>query len=453
MIPLQWEELCFAVEGSGNKADSECITSVTTDSRKITPGCLFVPLEGKNVDGHVYIAQALSQGAAACLCQHPELQQDGVVLVKDTRRALGALAKYYRQKFSIPVVGITGSVGKTTTKDMIASVLAQKYNVCKTEGNFNNDIGLPLTVFQLEPQNEVAVLEMGMNHFDEIHYLADIARPDIGVITNIGVSHIEFLGSRDGILQAKTELFDFFDEKNTAVLNREDDKLVTLEGTLPGATIWYGTDDTAAVRAENIVQQGLACMEFTLVTHEEKMRISLPAPGKHMVSNALAAATVGLLLKLTPEEIKQGLESFHPSKMRMDVIHTKNGVTIINDSYNANPVSMKASLSILAELEGRKIAILGDMYELGEDSAKMHYEVGVEVAKLKIDCLICVGTLAKELMRGAEEKGLTETYYFETRQALEAGGFPMIQQGDTVLVKASRGVELEKTVESLQEVK
>lgn len=455
MKPITLEAIAKAVNGkiSDEKYNNIIIENITTDTRKIAEGDLFIPLKGENFDGHNFIQQAFESGALCCLSAENIETYKPCIYVSDTRVALRDLAEYYISLFNIHVVGITGSVGKTTTKDMIASVLMQKYNVLKTEGNFNNEIGLPLTVFRITDDTEVVVLEMGMNSFGEIHNLSKIAKPDIAVITNVGVSHIENLGSREGILKAKCEIFDYIKNNGTAILNIDNDMLKTLEGKTSFKTLWYGIENKKDIYADNIVKNGVESISCDIHMNNEMFNVCIPVPGEHMVLNAMAAALVGKTLDISISEIKRGIEEFVPTKMRMAVFKTKNGTTLINDAYNANPVSMKASIDVLSGVEGEKIAILGDMFELGDFAEKMHYDTGVYAAQKNIDKIICIGNISKSMYEGAVSLG-ENAFYFETQEDFFENGFEkLINKGATVLVKASRGMHFEKTAEKIQEVK
>lgn len=434
------------------------VSHVTQDSREVRQGSLFVPMKGEKRDGHDFIAQCFAQGAAACFSEKEIVPQDNgaVLLVENTKKALLDLAGYHRNRFQIPVIGITGSVGKTTTKDMAASVLSRKYKTLWTQGNYNNDIGVPLTLLRLEGYHQAAVIEMGMNHFGEIARLAGIVRPGIGVISNVGVAHIENLGSREGILRAKCEMFGGMGEGGTAILNADNDMLRTLEGKLPQKTVWFGLEDRGGrkpdIYADGIRQEGLEKTACVIHTPQGSIAVAVPMPGKHMVLNALSAAAVGLELGLSLEEIKAGIEGFTPTKNRMDIIYGKNGITILNDVYNANPVSMKASLDILAAAPGRKAAVLGFMGELGEFAPAMHREVGEYAAKCGVHILFCIGRYTDEMAAGAKAAGCENVFYFSEQAEFLEKGLSLLQKGDTVLVKASRSMELEKTVEKIQGV-
>ncbi len=444
------EEIASAVKGRilGNTRDA--VQGVSTDTRSIQQGDLYVPIKGERFDGHDFLMQAFEKGAVCALSEREVQPPEGktIIYVEDTRSAYRDLAEYYLSIHRVFVVGVTGSVGKTTTKDLIASVLKEKFQVLATKGNLNNEIGLPSMVFQLKEDTQVAVLEMGMNHFGEIHRLAKVARPDMAVITNVGVSHIENLGSREGILKAKSEIFDYFQEDAQAVLNADDDMLKTLAGKV--TAVWFGVEEKKDFWADEIVPLGLEGMKCRIHTPKGSFSVTIPVPGVHMVSNAMAAAAVGLKLGMSLSEIERGIASFVPTAMRMMVTKTASGINLINDCYNANPVSMKASIDVLKEAKSRKVAVLGDMYELGEDGKKMHWDVGKYAAQNGVDLLICLGELSEAMAEGAKENGCPQVKYYKTQtQWLEEGLPVLIQPGDTVLVKASRGMGLEKTAEKI----
>ena len=440
--------------GNMEEALNRQIWYVTQDSRETKEGVLFVARKGEVRDGHDFLPQCFEQGVTACLSEKVIAPQNGAVLllVPSTGKALLDLAAYYRDLFDIPYIGVTGSVGKTTTKDMIASVVSQKYNTLWTDGNYNNEVGVPLTIFRIEPQHQAAIIEMGMNHFGEIDRLAAVVRPQIGVISNVGVAHIEHLGSRAGILQAKCEMFAHMDETGTAILNADDDMLQTMDGKLKQRLLWFGTENRKEYSADEIRQIGLEKTSCKISTPIGEIQVDIPVPGQHMVLNALSAAAVGVELGLGLEEIKRGIEQFKPTKNRMDVMRCANGITILNDVYNANPVSMKASLDILSNVEGRKAAVLGVMGELGEFAEDFHQQIGAYAAEKKVDLLFCIGQHCECMAKGAKEGGMTAVYPCASQEDFWKTGLALLQKGDTILVKASRSVGLEKTVEKLQGV-
>ncbi|MEA5058282.1 UDP-N-acetylmuramoyl-tripeptide--D-alanyl-D-alanine ligase [Anaerotignum propionicum] len=443
----------IAVDGL-DEVLNKTISHITQNSKEVTKDSLFFAVQGERVDGHQFIEECFEKGIAACLsCKVIAPKKGGVLLlVPDVKKALLKLAAHYRNKFNIPFIGITGSVGKTTTKDMVASVLSQKYDILWTQGNYNNDIGVPLTLFRLEDHHEIAVIEMGMNHFGEIHALAEVVRPQLGLISNVGVAHIEYLGSREGILKAKCEMFDFMPEDGVAVLNGDNDMLSTLEGKLPQRLRWFGIDNKKDIYADHLELMGMEKTKCTIHTPVGSLDTIIPMPGEHMVLNALSAVTVGLEMGLSFAEIKEGIENFVPTKNRMNIMKLENGITVLNDVYNANPVSVKASLNILANADGRKVAILGFMGELGEYASQMHEEVGVYAAEKGIDLLFCIGKFNVEMEQGARDGGLKAVYCFASQEDFWNEGLALLKNGDAVLVKASRSMALEKTVEKIQGV-
>ena len=433
--------------GSAEKASLE-VSSVVIDSRKVKKDSLFIAIKGARVDGHSFIPQVMENGA---LCAVSEQDLGDVsypyIKVDSCEQALKDIAEHYRRSLDVKVVGISGSVGKTSTKEMIASVLSEKYNVLKTEGNFNNEIGLPLTVFNLREEHEVAVLEMGISNFGEMTRLARVARPDICVITNIGVAHIENLGSRDGILKAKTEMFDYMNPEGTIILNGDDDKL---RGYVPGNGIdpvYFGLDPSCPYHTGLVRNMGLRGTTAEFITPTGQFEAHISIPGDHMVYNALAGIAVGTALGMTFDEIRRGIEKLVPIAGRNNLIETGH-YTIIDDCYNANPASMKASIAVLSEADTRSVAILGDMFELGTKEKEMHYEVGQYAAEAGIDVVICIGELSKETARGAQEG--TEVHHYDTKEAFFSDMENVLKEHDTILVKASHGMGFAEIVERLQ---
>ncbi len=442
------EEIAAATGGRlvGNNVE---ITGISTDNRKAEKGHLFIAIVGQVHDGHKFISGAVENGASAVLVEKEGNYNVPYILVKDTTRAYGAIAKAYKNKFNIPFVAVTGSVGKTTTKDMIASVLSQKYNTLKTEGNFNNHIGVPITLLRLNENNECAVIEMGMNHFNEISYLTSLVEPDIAVITNVGVSHIENLGSREGILKAKCEIFEGMKSDGLKVLNFDNDMLASVKDKYENIC-YYSMEGKADIYADNIVEKGIEGISCTIHTPKFSFNADITIPGRHMVGNAMAATAAAIELGLSADEIARGINSFEPTGGRMEIIKA-NDYTIINDVYNANPVSTKAGIDVIAYEKGKKCCILGDMFELGEYGPKLHYEVGAYAVEKNIDTLICIGEISKNMYEGAvNTKGNTKIYYFENQEEFFAESNEIIEKGMTILVKASRGMHFEKTVEYLK---
>lgn len=443
----------------GTEAEKKTeVLGVVIDSRQVESGYLFVAIPGEKVDGHKFIPDVFAKGAAAVLSEQQLEDPAGpYILVESTTKALRDLAEYYRKSLDIKVVGITGSVGKTSTKEMIASVLSEKYKVLKTEGNYNNEIGLPLTIFKIRAEHEVAVLEMGISEFGEMHRLATMANPDICVITNIGLCHLENLKTRDGILKAKTESFEHLKKDGIAILNGDDDKLSTIRQVGDKEPVFYGMEEKMEYRedakksvyATGVENLGLYGMQARIHTPEGERDVRIPIPGEHNVYNALAATAVGLSLGLSLDQISSGILKAKTIGGRTNLLNT-GSMTVIDDCYNANPVSMKASIDVLATAEGRKIAVLGDMGELGENEKKLHYEVGEYLAKKEIDVLFCAGELSEEIAKAAQKESKTcEVYYFKTRDALLEQLLPFLKKGDTVLVKASHFMEYPKIVKAL----
>ena len=457
MEPMTLKELLDATGGRqlGTLLSPDTVfTSVETDSRAVRPGALFVALRGERTDGHRYLTAALESGAVACLTmEEPETLLPGkaYVLVEDTMTAIGRAAHAYLGRFPIPIIGITGSVGKTTTKDMVASVLSQHYRVLKTEGNFNNELGLPLTLFRLTAQDQICVLEMGMNHFGEIDYLTQIARPDVAVITNIGDAHIENLGSRGGILRAKSEIFRYMQPGSLAVLNGDDPLLRTLEGTIVPDLVFFGEDHEPPYAATGVRQlgaQGLAC---TIRTPRDTFDVTVPALGGHMIYPVLTACAIGERFGLTTEELIAGIRAFVPTKMRMNILR-QGALTILDDSYNANPQSMRAALEVLSRSGGtRRVAILGDMFELGALGPELHRSVGEFAGQVGgIDALLAIGDLAWNIYDAASQSDIPDVFYAPNKEEALALLPGLVQPGGVVLVKASRGMAFEELTRALQ---
>ena len=431
------------------------IKGAVTDSRQVEDGYLFIPMKGARVDGHDFIPQVIAQGAAAVLSEI-ELTDCIVpyILVKSSEQALKDIAEFYREQLTIPIVGITGSVGKTSTKEMIASVLSQKFQVLKTAGNFNNEIGLPLTLLRIREEHEAAVVEMGISDFGEMHRLAKMAKPDICVMTNIGICHLENLKTRDGILKAKSEIFDFLKPDAHIVLNGGDDKLATI-GNVKGVTpVYYAIEgesqrESVDITANKVQNLGLKGMKTEIHTPIGTCEVHIPIPGKHNIYNAMAAAGVGMVLGLKLDEIKAGIQCVETIGGRTNLLDI-GGMVVIDDCYNANPVSMRASIDVLKNGLGRTIAVLGDMGELGENEKKLHYEVGQYVSEHRVDILFCAGTLSEEMARGAKEDGKCQVFYFKTRDEMIPELLKCLKEGDTLLVKASHFMDYPKLVEAIK---
>lgn len=454
MKNLTLKNLALACNGTyvgAKEIEDKEVTCIFTDSRKAEAGGLFVPIKGARVDAHDFIEQVMEKGVLATLSEKDLGEKPfPYILVKSSLTAVKDIAEFYLKQLQIPVVGITGSVGKTSTKEVIASVLAQKYNILKTQGNFNNELGLPLTIFRLRDEHEMAVLEMGISDFGEMHRLAKIARPNTCVITNIGLCHLEFLKSRDGILKAKTEIFDYLQSDGHIILNGDDDKLVTVQEAKGIKPVFFGVENHQGIWADEIKPEGLKGISCCIHAGEESFSVLIPVPGKHSVYNALAATAVGLTYGLTIEEIRKGIESLQSVSGRFHIIETPE-YTVIDDCYNANPISMKASLDVLTDALGRKVAILGDMGELGADERKMHQEVGRYAAEREIDVLLCVGELSADMAEAARTvSSKTQVEHFANKEDLMKELPELLEKGDTVLVKASHFMEFGEIVEKLK---
>lgn len=449
-------QVCKGIYYGAEEKKNICVTSITSDSRKAEEGCLFVPIPGARVDGHDFIPQVMAAGALATLTEKPLEDADfPYIQVESSLQAVKDIAAYYLEQLQIPVVGITGSVGKTSTKEMIAAVLSQKFQVLKTQGNFNNELGLPLTVFRLRDEDEIAVLEMGISDFGEMHRLAAIAKPNTCVITNIGTCHLENLGDRDGVLKAKTEVFDHLKENASVILNGDDDKLATVKTVQGKIPVFFGLDSKYPIYADQVESRGLKGVSCSIHTPKGAFSVVVPIPGQHMVYNALAGTAVGLTYDMELEDIKKGIESLQPVSGRFHIIETEK-YTIVDDCYNANPMSMKASLGILKDALGRKTAILGDMGELGKDEAALHAEVGAFAGKSGIDLLVCVGELCTHMAQAARDAAQTaenplQVVHFANLEELLKALPELLHEGDTILVKASHFMHFEKVVDVLQE--
>ena len=411
---------------SGNKDDE--INFFSQDSRQMTNGGMYIPLKGERFDGHNFIESAFQTGAQAIISEKDVNYEDKIVIkVKDTHQALKDMASYLRNHRPVKVVGVTGSVGKTSTRDMVYSVVKQKYKTLKTEGNYNNEIGLPLTILRYHDE-EVLVLEMGMNHLQEMSRLSMIARPDIACITNVGTAHIGELGSRENILKAKLEIINGMKEGSTLIINQDNDMLQTVE--LPHLNVVrVGKGKEASIQASHIVLEETKS-SFEVEYQGKKEIIEVPVQGEHNISNALIAIAVGIELNISLEDIKKGIQEFKLTKNRMDILE-KNHKTVIDGTYNASVDSMKSSIDVLANYKKRKVAILADMLELGDYSQQLHEEVGSYVASKGIDILVCVGKEAKYIYQKARES-MKDVYYFESNQEVIARLDELLKEDDVV---------------------
>ncbi len=426
------------------------IEGVAIDSRLVEKDYLFVCIKGERVDGHDFIADVTEKGAI-CAFSEKVLEDCNIpyILVESSTDALRALATYYRSILNIKLVGISGSVGKTSTKEFIAAVLGEKYKVLKTAGNYNNEIGLPLTILKIRDEHQIAVLEMGISDFDEMNVLSRIAKPDVCVLTNIGPCHLEALGDLDGVLKAKTEMFNYSARDAFVVLNGDDEKLQTIDIVNGVKPLFYGKSDGNDIVARDIVNNGITGCKFTLLHNDIELDMETPIPGEHMVLNALAAYAVGKHFGLDDNDIKSGLMNMKTVGGRVNVIKTKK-YTIIDDCYNANPVSMKASIDVLVHATGRRVAILGDMFELGVNEVKMHEEVGAYLAEKDIDVLVNVGKLSKNIYDGAKANGYKGLMYtYDSVDAFINDYKNILKDDDTILLKASHSMNFSKILDEL----
>ena len=464
MRPFTVEEIIKAVGGTLVSGEKENIVyRVCTDSRKAEPGDLFFPLKGENNDGHDFLGQVLEAGCRTIVVSDESkipkqafASQPGdadIIVVDDTTAALQALASYYLDCLPLKKkIAVTGSVGKTSTRDMLYYAASTSFKTGRNPKNFNNYFGLPLSIMDFEPDTEVAVLEMGMASAGEIETLARIARPDIAVITNIGVSHIENLGSREGILKAKLEVTCCFDENSVLVINADNDMLTPENVKGPYRVITVGTGENCDYRINDVCDFGDKGIEYTLCHEGKDYRIKLPVPGAHNAINASLAVAAAGLMGISPETAIKGLEQAELTEKRLN-IKKQGRIKVIDDTYNACPESMKSALNTLMSTEveegGRRVAVLGDMFELGKESPAAHLEVGRYAVEKKPDLLIAVGKDAEYIAQGAEPLGDGHVLRYETREDLEKEVHEIIRPGDTVLVKASRSMEMEKTVKEI----
>ncbi|HAT4271496.1 TPA: UDP-N-acetylmuramoyl-tripeptide--D-alanyl-D-alanine ligase [Clostridium perfringens] len=452
MLELNLQEIVKATKGALLKeADVKEIKAVSTDTRKIEEGTMFIALKGENFNGNNYVLDAFNKGAKIAIvdevkCDLNELKEDvALIKVQNTGRALMDLAKFYREKLGLKVVGITGSAGKTSTKDLVAAVLSDKYKVFKTKGNFNNEIGLPLMILELDSTYDVAILEMGMRGLGQIKELAEIASPDLGIITNIGISHIEILKTRENILKAKMEIATFFDKNNTLVVCGNDDFL----GALPEAEykiVKTGVGENFKIGAKNIALEELSS-KFTVYDGEKEEEFSLDMPGEHNISNLMLGIAIAKELGVSFEEMKRGLKNIEATSMRLELIK-KDGFSILNDCYNSSPVAVKSAIDVMKNIEGkRRVAVLGTMRELGHKSEEAHEEIGKYAKENGIEKVLCFGDFSENIKEGYGE-GCT---VYENKEELIKDLLNIICEGDIILVKASRSLKFEEITKALLE--
>jgi len=435
---------------------------LTTNSRDVVQGNLFIPLIGERFDGHDFIPEAMKKGAAGLLIKRrahtiTENMPDAisVILVNDTLRALGDIAGMWRNRFSIPVVAVTGSSGKTTTKEMIATVAGLSGTILKSRGNFNNLVGLPLSLLELNSEHEMAVVEMGTNQRGEIARLTAVANPDIGVITNIGPAHLEGFGSLDGIMAEKGDLFSTMRDSGVAIINRDDRFSRVLADRWAGRNITFGIDENAFVRAERIFMRGDHGMSFTLTMGGTGKGVDMTVVGKHNIYNALACAAACLAMGIEYDLICEGLSAFRQVQGRMDVHRLKMGGTIIDDSYNANPSSTMEALKTLSDLKGKNesMVIFGDMLELGDDAERLHEEIGGAMADTGVGNIFLKGDFSRSVARGAIQEGFDEDniYFVDAPEDMMAELHSLLREGDWVLIKGSRNMKMETFLKAILE--
>ena len=448
MKPCDVQQLCAAVGGTLLQGSGAVVTQVSTDSRAIPAGALFVPLTGERFDGHDYLDAALAAGAAGCLTSRTPaalMADKFYIRVDDTLAALKTLALWYRQQFDIPMVQVTGSAGKTTTKEMIASVLSQRLATLKTEANFNNAIGTPLTLLHLSDGHQAAVIETGMNHFGEIRYLGEMVLPTAAVITNVGDAHIENLGgTRQGILQAKCEIFEHLQPGGLAVLNGDDELLRPLD--LPFDTVLCGLHPDCGVRVSDVAEHGVEGVTCRVTTARDAYDVSIPSPGAYMIYPAAMAIAIGEHLGLAREEILRGIAAYRPVGSRMRLLRLSAQRMVIDDCYNANPQAMAEALRILAQTAApRRMAVLGDMGELGELTERAHRDVGQLTRALALDTVVAIGEKARDI-QAADPRAL----WFPSVEAAIPTVRAAFTPGTAVLVKASHAMHFTDIVTALE---
>jgi UDP-N-acetylmuramoyl-tripeptide--D-alanyl-D-alanine ligase len=450
-MKLALAKIAQFISAAGEYPADEIAQGYSIDSRTIKRGELFLAVKGERLDGHDYVTSALEKGAAAAAVEKKELQRypttNRLLAVDDTLAALQALAAAVRKVWGNPLVGVTGSAGKTTTKEAIAHVLASRFRVLKSEGNFNNHFGLPLMLLKLEPEHEIAVIEMGMSHAGEIRALAKIAQPEIGVVTNVAPVHLEFFDSIAGIARAKYELIESLPTNGVAVLNADDEYVSQFGRGFKGKVLTYGMSAIADVRAENIRPRGAGGSEFDVIARSARAHSTLPLVGEHNILNALAAIAVGLSRGLTLSEAAATLATLAPAEKRGQVLQLGN-ITVIDDCYNSNPKALNAMVDALAAMNAkRRIVVAGEMLELGPTAEQMHREAGEHIAKKNIDLLVGVRGLAQIMVDGARQAGVNAEFAATPQEAGEWLAREA-RDGDVVLLKASRGVKLEKALET-----
>lgn len=431
------------------RGDAECeLRGLVIDSRLVREGFAFAAIAGEHVDGHDYVEKAFELGASCCIVEHDIPDVSGCLIVVDsTAKAMARLAEAYRKTLDIPVIGITGSVGKTTAKEMVSAVLSQRFKVLKTDKNFNNELGVPLTIFRIEPEHEAAVIEMGISDFGEMSRLAQMVRPTDAVYTLIGNAHLDRLHDRQGVFRAKTEMLEYMPDDGTVFLNADDDLLSAC--SCRPSRVFYGLGDKADIRAENIKTDGAALQSCDIISGKRRIHVSIPAYGRHMVYAALEGAAVGMKFGLRDDEIIRGIAAYETVGRRANVIDT-GYITIIDDCYNANPDSVKCAIDSMSDSTGRRVCVLGDMLEMGTARAERHADIGRYAAVHGVELLLCIGEMSENTARAAE--GIA-SLHFEDNASLIAALPELIKKCDTVLVKASHSMKLEEISEALKLLK
>jgi UDP-N-acetylmuramoyl-tripeptide--D-alanyl-D-alanine ligase len=449
MEELTIEEIVTATEGKllyGHLVTK--VSNISIDSRTVQPKDLFVAIKGKNLDGHKFVSEAIAKGAIGAIISDAKIKAKNSIMikVKDTTEALGKIARHYREKFKPLVIAVTGSNGKTTTKEMISSILSRRMKVVKAQGSFNNDIGVPLTIFELDSQTQVLILEMEMNILGGITNLAQIAKPQIGVITNIGDTHLEFLGSREKVMKEKAELIESLGAAGISILNTDDELVMDIGNSFPQIRrLFFGINNPADVFATNIIDLVTEGSNFLL---NGKYRIRVPVPGRHNIYNALAAIATSMAAGLDFAVIIPGIENFRPASMRLEIIRIKD-LIIVNDTYNANPQSMAAALETFSKItsEGRCIAVFGDMLELGKSSQSLHYNLGMDAART-VDVIFAIGKFSRAVIEGAIAAGINpdNVSVYDNNQMAITKLIDFIKPKDKILIKGSRAMHLEEVV-------
>lgn len=451
MLELSLQEILKATNGKLIKEPLDFkIHSVSIDTRKIQNNSLFIAIKGERFNGNTYVIEAFNKGAHLCLVDEilfkvNEVPKEcGIIKVEDTRTALMNLAKYYREKLNIKVIGITGSAGKTSTKDLLAALLSSRFKVFKTKGNFNNDIGLPLMILELNSNYNIAVLEMGMNNLKEIKKLAEISLPNMAIITNIGLSHIENLKSRENILKAKMEITEFFNEENTLVINGNDDMLCKIKSKEYNL-IPVGIGEKFNIGAKDIKLKEFSS-EFTVYSPDEEQNFNLNLPGEHNIANLILGIAIGKELGLTLNEMNKGLKNLESTSMRLEIIK-KEEFTLINDCYNSSPSSVRSSIDVMLNVKGnRRICILGTMKELGDEAPRAHREIGRYAKGNNIDLVLCCGEHSNYIKEGFNNN---HCIIYENKEGLIDDLTNIIEKGDIVLIKASRSMKFEEITKIL----